>query len=96
MLFQCFKKLSAWSPTVSRMIATQPLYLRIAKLVCAYAFHCSQDGSRWLLIRHFRLGDPPEVEIGFLAQSPMGEGCTAHFRQITYRQEKLADIRSQA
>ncbi len=72
------------------------IYLRIAKLERAYAFHYSQDGSRWLLIRHFRLGDSPEAEIGFLAQSPMGEGCTAHFRQITYRQEKLVDIRSQA
>ncbi|MCE7949065.1 MAG: DUF1349 domain-containing protein [Chloroflexi bacterium CFX4] len=71
------------------------IYLRIAKLERTYAFHYSHDGNRWLLIRHFRLGDSPEAEIGFLAQSPMGEGCTAHFRHITYRQEKLADIRSQ-
>lgn len=69
-------------------------YMRIAKLDRAYAFHYSPDGARWDLIRYFTLGDDPQVQIGFLTQSPTGEGCTARFSEISYRHEKLADVRS--
>jgi hypothetical protein len=33
------------------------------------------------------------VEVGFLAQSPTGAGCTAIFEQIAYLPERLADLR---
>ncbi|NWG18130.1 MAG: DUF1349 domain-containing protein [Chloroflexi bacterium] len=69
-------------------------YLRVAKLDRAYTFHYSPDGIRWHLIRYFTLGDSPDVEIGFLAQSPTGEGCTASFSEIVYLPEKLHNIRS--
>lgn len=69
-------------------------HLRLAKLERAYAFHYSPDGRHWGLIRYFTLGDSPAAEIGFLAQSPTGQGCTASFREIVYLPEKLEDIRS--
>jgi regulation of enolase protein 1 (concanavalin A-like superfamily) len=75
-------------------VAGHSAYLRLAKLDRAYAFHYSPDGTRWNLIRYFTLGESPDVEIGFLAQSPTGEGCTARFREISYRHEKLKDVRS--
>jgi hypothetical protein len=78
----------------SLVVEGHSAYLRVARLDRAYAFHYSPDGARWNLIRYFRLGDSPEAEIGFLAQSPTGEGCTATFREITYLREKLNDIRS--
>lgn len=75
-------------------IAGHSAYLRLAKLERAYAFHYSPDGTRWDLIRHFALGEAPEVEFGFLAQSPTGKSCTAHFQQIGFRSETLTEIRS--
>ncbi|MCC6615708.1 MAG: DUF1349 domain-containing protein [Anaerolineae bacterium] len=69
-------------------------YLRIAKLDRAYAFHYSADGQWWHMIRYFDLGDAPDVQIGFLSQSPTGDGCTARFREITYRAGKLAELRT--
>jgi regulation of enolase protein 1 (concanavalin A-like superfamily) len=75
-------------------VAGNSSYLRLAKLDRAYAFHYSPDGTRWNLIRYFTLGESPNVEIGFLAQSPTGKGCTARFREIIYRHEKLKDVRS--
>ncbi len=75
-------------------IAEKSVYLRLSKLDSAYAFHYSLDGSVWNMVRYFSLGGQKEAEIGFLSQSPVGEGCTAHFSEIAYLPQKLADIRS--
>jgi uncharacterized protein len=63
------------------------LWLRIARSGAAWAFHASADGSWWRLLRYFALGgDPAElVRVGFLAQSPAGEGCAATFDHISFR-----------
>lgn len=62
------------------------LWLRITRSGAAWAFHASTDGSWWRLLRYFALGgDPAElVRIGFLAQSPTGDGCTAKFDHISF------------
>jgi len=65
-----------------------PLAL-LAAVACgaAWAFHASTDGKWWRLLRYFALsGDPADlVRVGFLAQSPTGEGCAATFDHITFR-----------
>jgi regulation of enolase protein 1 (concanavalin A-like superfamily) len=40
-----------------------PVYLRISKLEQAYAFHVSQDGSNWNLIRYFKLDDNQNAQM---------------------------------
>ena len=63
------------------------LWLRITRSGAAWAFHASTDGSGWRLLRYFALGgDAAElVRVGFLAQSPVGQGCTATFDHISFR-----------
>jgi hypothetical protein len=49
-----------------------------------------------LLLRYFSLGEnePAEpVKVGFLAQSPLGAGCTATFQHIAFRPGAPADLR---
>ena len=75
-------------------IAGKSVYLRLAKLERAYAFHYSVDGQEWNMVRYFTLGGLQEVEIGFLVQSPRGDACTAIFREIAYVPQKLINIRS--
>ena len=71
------------------------MWLRITRSGAAWAFHASTDGSWWRLLRYFALGgDPAElVRVGFLAQSPAGEGCTATFDHITFRPGAPANLR---
>ncbi len=38
-------------------------------------------------------GAAEAAEVGFLAQSPTGPGCTASFDQIAFVPERLADLR---
>lgn len=73
---------------------TGPTYMRISKLEKAYAFHVSENSVIWELIRYFILDESRHTQMGFLAQSPMGNGCTASFADIHFEQRLLADIRS--
>lgn len=71
-----------------------PVYMRISKLEQAYAFHVSQDGKKWDLIRYFKLEDNRNAQLGFEAQSPTGDGCTASFRDIRFEPRLLTELRS--
>jgi regulation of enolase protein 1 (concanavalin A-like superfamily) len=70
------------------------MWLRLARLGPAFAFHASTDGRRWGLIRHFGLETAAEVLAGFVVQSPRGPGCVARFEEISFVPARLADIRS--
>ena len=80
----------------SVVIDGKRVYLRIAKLGQAFAFHYSVDGQYWHMVRYFTLGSVPNLRIGFSTQSPIGEGCTAKFSKIAYTSETLKDLRSGA
>ena len=68
-------------------------WLRIARIGQAFAFHASADGRTWNLVRHFRLEPADELEPGFEAQSPLGEGCAATFSDIMFAARTLAELR---
>jgi regulation of enolase protein 1 (concanavalin A-like superfamily) len=67
------------------------VWLRIARIGSAYAFHFSSDGATWSFARHFALDG--ELEVGFEAQSPTGEGCVVRFDEIRFEQRTLGDLR---
>lgn len=70
------------------------------------AFHASTDGEWWRLVRFFSLGpdkaggpggadEPGEaIRVGFIAQSPMGQGCTAVFEHIEFAAGAPANLRN--
>ena len=70
-----------------------PLWLRITRSGRAWAFHASEDGAWWRLLRYFTLGEASGARVGFLAQSPTGPGCTAVFDEIVYKSGAPADLR---
>lgn len=80
----------------SAVIDGNAVWLRIARIGDAFAFHYSTDGERWSLVRHFALGGDGELQAGFLAQSPTGDGCTARFTEVGLSSGTLPDIRSGA
>ncbi len=73
--------------------AGAPVWLRITRYGRAWAFHSSEDGTWWRLVRYFTLGEASGARVGFLAQSPTGPGCTAVFDSITYSPGAPADLR---
>lgn len=73
------------------------LWLRVTRAGSAWAFHASLDGVWWRMLRYFTLGEDPEqagdVQVGFLAQSPTGEGIEVAFDQIAYSPGAPRDLR---
>lgn len=78
----------------STVIEGVEVYLRIARTQKTLALHYSTDGRYWHLVRYFSLGTAPGMRMGFLSQSPTGEGCAAVFTEIGYKAGELKDIRS--
>ena len=74
-------------------VAGDEVWLRIARMGRAFAFHASADGEAWSLVRHFTLGDDVVPEVGFEAQSPTGEGCEVRFDDIRFEPHRLAGLR---
>ncbi|MFJ6214489.1 DUF1349 domain-containing protein [Streptomyces sp. NPDC092296] len=77
-------------------VADDRIWLRISRTGRAFALHASEDGKWWKLIRYFSFGplaDSAPVKVGFLAQSPTGEGCPVVFDRIGFRAETLAQLR---
>ena len=105
----CFERSPQGEPTVVSVVTkgvsddanattkTGPVYLRVARLGGAYALHASDTGGYWELVRYFSLSaarSGANLRVGFLAQSPTGEGCTATFSDITFERRTLEDLRS--
>jgi regulation of enolase protein 1 (concanavalin A-like superfamily) len=76
--------------------SVEALWLRVTRKGLAWAFHASEDGEWWRLLRYFSLGEHEagqSVRVGFLAQSPTGPGCTAVFDHIAFATETPGDLR---
>jgi uncharacterized protein len=102
----CLELSPAGSPTIvsvvtrgvsddcnSAVLSSPSAYLRVAKTPRTLAFHYSLDGQYWHLVRYFSLGEPPTIQIGWVAQSPMGNGCEVTFSRFFHRTGKLANLR---
>jgi len=74
-------------------VVGDPIWLRVAVLGAACAFHASLDGVSWQLVRHFTLGAGPAPAVGFEAQSPLGDGCVAVFDRIAFAPDRIRDLR---
>ena len=75
-------------------IQANDVWLRVSRIGDALAFHWSVDGALWHLLRYFRLMPGVQgLSVGFCAQSPTGQGCTARFSQIECTATTLGNVR---
>lgn len=102
----CLENSPAGAPTIVSVVTrglsddcnsvtlTRPeVCLRVAKTPNALAFHYSLDAKYWHLVRYFSLGTLDTVQIGFVAQSPLGRGSQARFNDFAYRCGELGNLR---
>jgi regulation of enolase protein 1 (concanavalin A-like superfamily) len=68
------------------------LYLRACWTGTACAFHTSEDGKRWDLLRFFALPGRV-VAVDIVAQSPTGAGCEVRVDHATLMAGAPADLR---
>lgn len=75
------------------LLDADAVFLRVARVGEAFAFHFSRDSLAWHFVRVFRLGTPAPLAVGFLAQAPLGDGATAVFDRISFATTTLSDLR---
>ena len=76
------------------VVEDRTVWLRVSRVDTVYAYHASTDGTTWRLVRVFGLGgDIADHRIGFEAQSPTGDGCTATFDRVSFTRDRLEDLR---
>ena len=69
--------------------------LRLSRRGASCALHARLAGDQgWRFVRHFALAAPAAVHVGFLAQSPIGEGASARFDEIAFAAAGVEDLRS--
>jgi regulation of enolase protein 1 (concanavalin A-like superfamily) len=78
----------------SVVIDGNSVYLRVTRIGTAFALHYSLDGTYWNMVRYFTLGTVDHLQVGFLAQSPTGQGCNVVFSEIAYQPGILKDMRN--
>lgn len=69
------------------------VWLRISRIGAAWALHAGADGRTWALARFFQLDSELPAQVGILAQSPLGDGCTVRFDQLTVVEHRLVELR---
>lgn len=76
----------------SASLASNSVYLRIARSGKTYVFYFSENGKQWHILRTFSLDTDLAIRAGFESQSPAGEGATAKFNSITYDTHTTGNI----
>lgn len=67
------------------------VFYKVAKAGNVVTLYYSTNGTKWFLIRHLQFDAKPGFRVGFLAQSPTGDACTAKFADIKYASRKIKD-----
>lgn len=68
------------------------IYLKVLRRQNMFVFYTSPDGRHWSMVRNFSLPEAGSVKVGFSAQSPAGDGCTAQFSEIQFKQATFKDF----
>jgi uncharacterized protein len=67
------------------------IFYKVAKAGNVVTLYYSLNGTKWLLVRHFQFETTKQLNVGFLAQSPVGQSCKVRFQNITYSAKKIKD-----
>ncbi|MBB6695398.1 DUF1349 domain-containing protein [Cohnella xylanilytica] len=73
---------------------TETPFLRLARSGSAFAFHYSEDGTNWELVRYFRMEVPDELKIGVVAQAPFADRCKVTFYSFETSEGAVEDVRT--
>jgi regulation of enolase protein 1 (concanavalin A-like superfamily) len=69
-------------------------WLQIARVGNVFALHYALDGQDWHMVRLFRLDLPATVQVGMVAQCPVGPGSVIDFLEFTLERRTVANPRA--
>lgn len=75
----------------STALATDQVFLKMAKAGDVIILYYSQDGHTWYMARRLRYVFNKPLKAGFLVQAPGATGNTVHFSNIQYELKKVVN-----
>ena len=70
------------------------VWLQIARVGDCFGLHYALDGRSWHMVRYFRLPAPREVQVGMVAQCPVGPGTIIDWLSFSLEQRAVANLRA--
>jgi len=75
----------------SMEINKDEVYFQMAKSGNMILLYESSDGKQWYLVRELHFTVTGKPKLGFLAQSPVGQGASVTFSDIRYSTKRITD-----
>jgi regulation of enolase protein 1 (concanavalin A-like superfamily) len=75
------------------VIEAKSVHMKISSDTKTVGFYYSLDTKSWQLIRLFKNDYPPTIWLGISAQSPLGEGTSVLFEDISVTRQSITDFR---
>jgi hypothetical protein len=75
------------------VVEAEGVRMKISSDTRTVGFYYSLDGSSWQLVRLFRNDYPKSIWLGISSQSPVGNGTSAEFDDVTLTRTSVADFR---
>lgn len=69
------------------------VWLQAVRVGDSFAFHYSEDGEHYYMIRFFHLPADRKIKVGLLAQAPLGGGGMRWYSNLTIEQKTVKNIR---
>ena len=79
--------------TTTTVITEKSVYMKISSDTKTIGFYYSLDKKTWQLIRLFKNDYPASIWVGISTQSPLGEGTSAVFEEISLTGRSISDFR---
>jgi len=75
------------------VITEKSVYMKISSDMKTVGFYYSLDKKNWQLIRLFKNDYPASIWVGISTQSPLGEGTSAVFEDLSLTPQSITDFR---
>lgn len=69
------------------------VWLQITRVGNSFAFHFSEDGVTYYMMRFFNLSAGKTIKVGLLAQAPQGNGGIRTYENLTIEKKTVKNIR---
>jgi hypothetical protein len=75
------------------VVEAKSVYMKISSDTRTVGLYYSLDRKSWQLIRLFRNDYPASIRVGISTQSPIGEGTSAVFEDVSLTTQSISDFR---
>lgn len=70
------------------------IWLQIVRKGAVFGMHYSTDGLQWNMVRYFTIDATETLQVGMVAQSPIGEGSEMDFLYFSIEKQSVENLRA--